>query len=343
MKTTWWNTALRLALAACMVLAAQGPAFADADSQAKRQVDQPLNNAPVWRDVRSGEPAVTSVKGRETNVLVQPQGETWRQLHNGPLVFYGGALILVVACALGAFYSWKGQIKLHEKPTGKLIERFNDMERLTHWTVAISFVILAVSGLVMLFGKYFLLPLIGYSLFGYFGILCKTLHNFVGPIFIISLVPMVYVFIRDNLPKLYDLKWLAKGGGLASGEHVPSGRFNAGEKIWFWGGVLLLGILVSLSGLVLDFPNFDQTRSMMQDANIIHATVAVLFMSAALGHIYLGTIGMEGAYESMRHGHVDETWAREHHEYWYDDVKAGKAPQRSVSVAGEPATERSGR
>jgi formate dehydrogenase subunit gamma len=317
----------RLFFLACLALFAPASWAADgeggAKEQAQRQQTQPLNNAPVWREVRKGEnPYQTSqVRGIESTILVQSQGETWRRLRNGPITIYGGWLIVIVALAIGLFYWRKGAIKLHGTPTGRMIERFSDWDRIVHWTTAISFVVLAVSGIVMLFGKYILLPVFGYTLFSWLAILCKNLHNFVGPLFALCIVLMFVTFVKDNLPKAYDLQWFAKAGGLLSGEHVPSGRFNAGEKSWFWVGVTALGIVVSVTGFVLDFPNFAQGRALMQQANVIHAIAAVLFMTIALGHIYLGTIGMEGAYESMRNGAVDETWAKEHHEYWYNEVK----------------------
>jgi formate dehydrogenase subunit gamma len=309
------------------------------DSQAQRQQVQPGNNAPVWRDVRSGKEEYTSIKGRETGVLIQTYGDTWRQLRNGPITVYGGWLVVLAIVALGMFYQWKGQIKLHEKPTGRMMERFSSFERISHWTVAISFCILGISGLIILFGKHVLLPVIGYTLFAWLTVLSKNLHNFVGPIFIFGIVVMIVVYARDNLPKAYDFLWLKKFGGLISGDHVPAGRFNAGEKGWFWVGVVLLGTVMSVSGLIMDFPNFDQVRAVMIQANIVHAIAAVIFISLAFAHIYLGTIGMEGAYEGMRNGYVDEAWVKEHHEYWYNDVKSGKIKTGSAAPAGTPQTQ----
>src|SRR5262249_28172489 len=153
-----------------------------------------------------------------------------------------------------------------------------------------SFIVLAVSGIFMLFGRYVILPLFGYTLFSAFTIVGKNLHNFVGPLFVVCTLIMFETFVRDNVPRAYDWLYLRKAGGLVSGEHVPAGRFNAGEKAWFWFGVTALGIVISASGLVLDFPNFGQTRETMQIANIVHATSTVLFMAMSLGHIYLGTI-----------------------------------------------------
>jgi len=219
-----------------------------------------------------------------------------------------------------------------------MIERFSSFERIAHWSMAISFCILAVTGLVTLFGKYVLLPLIGYTLFSLLADLGKILHNFVGPIFLFSIVVFVIKFIRDNIPRAYDITWLLKGGGVLSGEVVPSGRFNAGEKIWFWGGVIGLGTVSGASGLVLDFPNFDQSRSLMMLANIVHVISAILFITWGLSHIYLGTVGTTGAYEGMRNGYVDETWAREHAQYWYEDVKAGRRELPSGTPAAVAAT-----
>ncbi len=318
--------------------------------QQQRQVQQPGNNAPVWREVQSGAPNFTSLPGRETNVLIQPParfpgqdavttaGEAWRQFRNGPVTFYGGWLVVLVAIAILAFYFAKGPVKLHERPSGRLIHRFSTVEQVVHWSTAISFCVLGLSGLIMLFGKYVLLPVIGYTLFGWLTALSKNLHNFIAPLFIVSVLAMIVLFIRDNLPRAYDLRWLARAWAvMARGEHVPTGRFNAGEKVWFWFGVIGLSIVVSWTGLILLFPNFDQTRAVMQDAWGWHAIAALVYIAISLGHIYLGTIGLEGSYAAMRTGYVDEVWAKEHHEYWYNDVKSGRRAARGGAVpAGAP-------
>jgi formate dehydrogenase subunit gamma len=337
-------------LAAACVLAggvafAQSPAVnpteaKDAAQQAARQRVQPLNNQPVWSEVRSGGPQVTTVTGRETNILIQPQGETWRAVRNGPISLYGGLLLALMVLAVGAFQLTIGTLQLREPETGRKLPRFTMWERSVHWATAISFVILAVSGLIMFFGKSVLLPLIGPTLFSWLAILCKNLHNFIGPLFIVCTVLAFVAFVRNNFPQAIDFLWLRKFGGLFSREHIPSGKFNMGEKLWFWGGMTFLGIVVGASGLVLDFPNFDQTRQTMQIANVIHSIGAILFMVGSLGHIYMGTLGVAGAYDAMRTGYVDEEWAREHHEYWYNEVKSGK--DRSAAPvkggAGRPKT-----
>ncbi|MEO5765167.1 MAG: formate dehydrogenase subunit gamma [Casimicrobiaceae bacterium] len=314
---------------------AVNPAEADlAKQQQLRQQTQPLNNEPVWSEVRSGVKQYTSVKGRETDILVQPQGQTWRALRNGEVSVYGGWALVVMVLAIAGYYAWKGPIGLHEPPTGRKIRRFTPWERVIHWSTAASFVVLSISGLIILFGKNLLLPLIGYTLFSWLAILSKNLHNFVGPLFIVCVLLLLGTFVKDNFPRSYDFTWLAKFGGLFSGKEVPSHKFNAGEKVWFWGGALVLGTIVGASGLVLDFPNFNQTRGTMQIANVVHLVGATLFMLAGLGHIYMGTIGMRGALDAMRTGYVDETWAKEHHEYWYNDIKAGRIP---ADEGGAPA------
>ena len=318
-----------------------------AETNAQRAKTQPGNNAPFWRGVRESgnKPGYSSFPYPEAGTLIQEfvqypgsnfatAGEAWRQVRNQWILPYGGWLLLGVFALIALFYWRKGALGHHEMGSARSIERFTYFERAAHWTNAIAFVILAVSGLVMAFGKFVLLPIIGGTLFGWLTYALKTLHNFVGPVFAVSLVVVFLTFLRDNFPKRYDLTWLAKGGGMLSGHEVPSHRFNAGEKVIFWGGVFLLGVIVVASGFVLDkiVPGVAYTRGTMQVANMVHGVATVLMMALFLGHIYIGTLGMKGAFSAMRSGRVDEGWAREHHELWYDDIKAGKIPaQRSGS------------
>lgn len=310
-------------------------------NQAERTKDQPGNLAPTWRIVKQGTKNYSSLPALEAGVLIQPKtqflgqarattaGEAWRQYRNGPLTKIGGWLLIIAIAGIAAMYLIKGPIKLKEGRTGRLIERFTSVERLAHWTVAISFVILAITGLMLLFGKYVVLPLFGPVLYGWIAYAGKNIHNFVGPVFTVSTIVFFFIYVKDNLHEASDFKWLARAGGAIGKGHVSAGRFNAGEKIWFWGGVVFLGLIVSASGFVLDMllPGIEYTRSNMQIANVIHLVGAVLVASMSLAHIYIGTIGMEGAYEAMRTGYVDDTWAREHHDLWYEDVRSGKVPR----------------
>jgi formate dehydrogenase subunit gamma len=312
------------------------PAMRDlSQEQRKRAVVQPGNNAPVWREVRAGQAGYASLPGRETNVLIQSEGQEWRAKRNGFWSIAAGWLLVGVIALLALAYFVKGTAQLEQPETGRKLLRFTQFERWVHWSAAIAWSTLATTGIVMLFGKNILLPIIGYTLFSWLAILSKNLHNFVGPLFLVSVIVLIVTFARQNLPRAGDLSWLLKLGGLFSKHEPPSGKFNAGEKLWFWGGALVLALVAAGSGLVLDFPNFDQTRATMQTANIVHLIAAGLFMAAGLGHVYLGTLGMAGAYDGMRTGLVDEEWAREHHRYWYDDIVAGK-------VDADPALDKDG-
>jgi formate dehydrogenase subunit gamma len=297
------------------------------------------NNPPESWDAGSERPQYASIPGRETNRLIQSSGREWRAFRNGPLTRYGGWLFAFAFVVLLAFFLYRGPIKVHGAPTGRLIERFNAVERTTHWVMAISFVLLALSGIVILWGKHIVLPWLGYNGFSWLTILSKNLHNFVGPLFIFSIIVMALLFLKDNLPRSYDIAWMKRLGGMfdKSGEEVPSGRFNAGEKVVFWAGVLGLGAAVSITGLILDFPNWNQGRELMQQANVIHAIAAIFFIAMIMGHAYLGSLGMAGAYRAMRDGYVDEQWAKEHHSIWYDEVKQGQRHEKIVGARAQPA------
>jgi formate dehydrogenase subunit gamma len=321
------------------------------ESQAQRARSQPGNNAPTWRAVRESgtQPGTTNLPGAEKGVLIQRfeqypgsrltnAGEAWRQVRNQWLLPYGGSLLLIVTIALGLFYWGKGALGKDHPDTGLIIERFTPLERAAHWTNAIAFVTLAVSGIVMAFGKFFLLPVLGSTLFGWLAYALKTAHNFVGPLFAVSLVIVLITFVKDNIASLWDFKWLMSGGGMLGGEQVPSHRFNPAEKGMFWWGICVPGLIVVGSGLVLDklLPGLDYLRGDMQVAHMIHAVAAIAMMTFLLGHIYMGTIGTRGAYKAMRTGYVNEGWAREHHALWLDDVKAGKIPAQRSGTA-QPA------
>ena len=321
--------------------ASDAPGYAE-QTNAERGKVQPGNNAPMWRGVGAGAEGYTSLPkadAPEAGVLIQPfvqypgsrlttAGEAWRQVRNNWIIPYGGSLLLIALGAVALFYWRKGMIMLHGKPTGVEIERFTTFERSAHWTNAIAFVVLAVSGIFMAFGKFFIQPIIGDTLFGFITYLLKNAHNFAGPLFAVSLTVVFFTFLKDNWPSKEDWAWIIKAGGLFGSQEVPSHRFNAGEKVVFWAGVFGLGLIVVASGLVLDMviPFLGYERGMMQVAHMVHAVATVLMMAMFIGHIYMGTVGMEGAFKAMKTGYVDETWAKEHHELWHDDIKAGKIP-----------------
>ena len=325
------------------------PGYA-AQSNAERTKVQPGNNAPVWRQVGEGVSGFTSLPSREApeaGNLIQPfvqypgssltnAGEAWRQVRNNWLIPYGGSLLIIIMLALTFVYFAKGPMKTTLPATGRKIERFTPFERASHWANAIAFVVLGVSGVVMAYGKFFLLPIMGSTLFGWLTYALKNLHNFAGPLFAVSLVVVFFTFVKDNWPEKGDLQWVLKGGGMLGGGHAPpTNRFNPGSKIIFWGGVFFLGSIIVASGFVLDMivPGLIYERATMQVAHMIHGVVSILLLAMFLAHAYLGSIGMDGAYDGMRHGYVDEAWAKQHHEYWYDDVKSGKIPAQRTQAA----------
>lgn len=333
--------------------ASDAPGYAEQTNGERAKV-QPGNNAPMWRQVGSGVAGFSSLpksEAPEAGVLIQPfvqypgsrltnAGEAWRQVRNNWLIPYGGSLLLIVLGAIGLAYWRAGTIKLKGQPSGRMLERFTPFERSAHWANAIAFVILAVSGLVMAFGQFFLLPVMGSTLFGWLAYALKNMHNFAGPLFAVSLLIVIVTFLRDNLPAKGDLNWLLKGGGMFSEHEVKSGRYNAGEKFVFWCGVFVLGLVVVGSGLVMDklIPGLVYERGTMQIAHMVHSVSNLLMIVMFMGHIYLGWI-TEGAMEGMKTGYVDETWAKEHHELWYDDIKSGKIPaQRSAAPAPSTPT-----
>ncbi len=333
--------------------ASEDPGYAK-QTNGERAVVQPGNNAPMWRQVGNGVTGYSSLpksQAPEAGNLIQPfvqypgsrvtnAGEAWRQVRNNWIIPYGGSILLIVMLGLAFVYFAKGPMKTTLPATGRKIERFTPFERASHWANAIAFVALGVSGVVMAYGKFFLLPIMGGTLFGWLSYALKNLHNFAGPLFAVSLVVVFFTFLKDNWPEKGDLKWVLKGGGMLGGGHAPpSNRFNPGSKAIFWGGVFFLGLIIIASGFVMDMivPGLIYERGTMQIAQMVHGVTSVLMLAMFLAHAYLGSIGMDGAYEGMRNGYVDEAWAKEHHEYWYDDIKAGRVPVQRSAVSTPPA------
>ena len=289
---------------------------------------QPANTAPkegaIWDTANSDPYNYVSIPDKEASVLIQRSGQQWRVIRNGVITVYGGWLLALAFFGVIAMYTIKGSIKLSEPLSGVKIKRFNGFDRLTHWTMAFSFIALAFTGLLILYGKYFAMPLMGGAAYGSFLMVCKNIHNFVGPLFTLSIVIFFFLFVRKNIFGEGDMAWLMSFGGIFSGKHVPAGFFNFGEKFWFWFGMVFLGLVISASGFVLDmivpFMEVQYLRGTMQLANIIHSSAAILMTAMAMGHIYIGTIGMQGSIDGMKTGYVDATWAKEHHEIWYNKI-----------------------
>jgi formate dehydrogenase subunit gamma len=258
-------------------------------------------------------------------VLEQPAGRVWDHFHEVTLYWVGAIVILGTLAALAAAYFLLGRLRISAGRSGRKVLRFKAVERFAHWLTAVSFVVLGITGLNITFGKHVLLPLIGYDAFAAFSEAAKYVHNFTSFAFVLGLVLIVAIFIKDNIPDKIDIEWFRQGGGFIKSKHAPARRFNAGEKLVFW-GALGAGILVSVSGYLLLFPFYVTDIAGMQIAQVVHAVIAVLFVALILGHIYIGTLGMEGAFEAMWTGDVDYNWAKEHHDLWLDELaKRGAA------------------
>jgi formate dehydrogenase subunit gamma len=266
------------------------------------------------------------IPDQRESVLIQPAGRIWRYFHEVLLHWIGAAVILGMIALLGIGFLLIGRLRISAGRSGWKVHRFNAFERFSHWLTASSFVVLALTGLNITFGKLLLMPLVGHDAFSRIAEAAKYVHNFISFAFVIGLASIVIIWLRDNIPRKVDIIWLKEGGGFVGAKHPPAGRFNAGEKLVFW-FALGSGLAVISSGYLLLFPFYLTDIFGMQIAQGAHAVVAVLFVAVILAHIYIGTLGMEGAFEAMGTGYVDLNWAKEHHGLWLEQEMAkGRKP-----------------
>ena len=305
-----------------------------------------LSDADIWREVRRGLQGSVSIPDKQAGVMIQSEGDNWRAWRNGPITVGGAWAVLGMIGLLALFFVLRGRIQIDAGPSGRTMERFDWIERAVHWLTAGSFILLALTGLNMLYGRHVLLPILGPNVFATLTLGGKYVHNFLSFAFMVGIVLMLVLWIRHNLPTREDLVWLAKGGGLfVKGVHPPSRKFNAGQKILFW-VVVLGGISLSVSGLALLFPFkialFSATFAVlnvfglglptdlapiheMQLSLAWHTVLGLVMIAIIVAHIYIGSVGMEGAFDAMGTGRVDENWAREHHNLWVAEVKGESA------------------
>lgn len=319
--------ALAFVVAIAVPASAQQPSSVNPTASAvqERQLLQELNRIQ----------GRVSIPDTKSDVLEQPAGREWRQWHQVTLRWIGAIAILGMLALLVVFYLARGQVKLESGFSGRKIVRFNAVERFVHWLTATCFLVLAISGLNVTFGKALLLPLIGPSAFSTWSELAKYAHNFLSFPFTIGVVLIFLMWIGSNIPNRTDVEWVKRGGGIIGNDHPPAGHFNAGQKMIYW-IVVLGGGASAVTGYLLLFPFYGTDISGMQLAQVVHSVVAMLFIAAMLGHIYIGTIGMEGAFEAMGEGTVDVNWAKEHHSLWLEQEKAraGAVDARRATAAG---------
>ena len=291
--------------------------------------------ADYWREVRGGVAGYSAVMGQETDVLIQNGGQNWRQVRNGPVATYGAWVLLAMIGVLAIYHLLTGGYKMPDR-TGRKIRRWPGIDRFIHWYTAVLFIVLAITGLSLLWGRAVLIPVMGKEGFAAWAGLAKPLHDYGALLFTAGFVVMLLKWMHHNIPKAYDLEWFAKGGGYLGGGHPPAGFANAGEKALFW-TLLFAGGAMVVSGLFLLFPNWGTERAGMQLANEIHGISSLICVTFVVMHIYLATIGSEGALEGMVSGEVDEQYAKNHHPLWYEEVMQGSKGQAQSSAGGTPS------
>ena len=296
------------------------------------QAQQPASVNPTASSVKEDQlfKEMNRISGRCTLpdqkacTIEQPAGRDWREFHQKTLPWIGAIAILAMLALLVIFYLMRGMVKIENGRSGRLIVRFNALERGVHWMTATCFVVLALTGLNITFGKQTLLPLLGADGFATWSQWGKYAHNYLSFPFTLGVVMIFLMWVANNIPNRVDVEWVKRGGGIVGNDHPPAYKFNAGQKLIYW-IVIIGGGAIAVSGYLLMFPFYATDIAGMQLAQIVHGVVAVLFVAAMLAHIYIGTIGMEGAFEAMAEGTVDENWARQHHRLWLEEEK-NKAP-----------------
>ncbi len=318
--TSWCKAAFAALMLIVSVTLAGQPARAADPAPVPGYSFNGSSEADFWRTIRRGEQGVTSLPNPRAGVLIQSEGEAWRALRTGPISTYGAWALGGILVVLVLFFLLRGRIRLDAPATGRTVERFNTFERVAHWLAAGSFIVLALTGLNVLYGRWFLLPLIGPSMFSALTGWGKMLHNYLGLAFLLGVLLIFFLWVRHNIPERGDVEWLSKAGGLFHKNlHPPAKKFNAGQKIIFWSTVLG-GTALSFTGVQLLFPFFFASLADMQLYQMIHAITALAMVIIIIGHIYIGSVGMEGAFAAMGSGQVEEEWAREHHSLWLAEV-----------------------
>lgn len=331
---------LRTVLAALVFLAIAATGYpAVAQSQSVDPTKSAVSEEQLLRQFKTIR-GLGTIPDTKSYTLEQPAGRDWRHFHEVTLRWIGGVAVLGMLALLVIFYLSRGMVRIESGRSGRTIVRFNAFERFVHWMTAVCFVILALSGLNITFGRPLLLPLMKPESFTAFSEGAKYAHNFLSFPFTLGVVLIFLMWLGGNLPTRVDIEWLKRGGGMIGHDHPPAYRFNAGQKLIYW-VVVLGGGAAAVSGYVLIFPFYGTTIETMQQAEMVHSIVAMLFIAAMLGHIYIGTIGMQGAFEAMGSGTVDLNWAKEHHGLWLEEEGArsqmdSSKPQPTVVAGQQP-------
>lgn len=301
--------------------------------------------AEMWRDIAGGETGTVSIPDKKAARLIQTNGMEWLHFRAEVIGFWGLIAVLVMLVGLSGFFLVRGRIRIDAGPSQSKIQRFKRYEIVGHWTTAVSFLLLAATGLFLLYGRPYILPLIDPGLFQGIARASKYVHNFVGFVFMAGLVYIFVMWVRHNIWDRYDFNWILKGGGIVGKGHPPAGKFNFGQKTVFW-MVILVGLGLSLSGLNLLMPFwFVADIETMQTVQLVHTGLGVGLFALMLAHIYIGSVGMEAAFDAMKSGWVDLNWAKEHHSVWVEeyldkrDPRSGAPPTGGAGATGHQPAE----
>jgi formate dehydrogenase subunit gamma len=309
----------------CLALGLSGPALAQVNPTAKSVTEDQLFQALGTGSV-SGR---ITIPDANAGYLIKPENKSWAALQGDTLHQLSIWAVIGMVVLLTGFYLIRGKIRIDAGPSGRTILRFNSIERFAHWTLASTFIILALSGLNIIIGKSVILPLVGEAAFGTISAWGKIAHNFLAWPFMVALVLILVLWVVHNIPNKVDLAWIAQGGGLLKkGVHPPAKKFNAGQKVIFW-TVIIGGAALSYTGFMLLFPAEAGTPADWQFYQTIHALTAAALSAIVIAHIYIGSVGMEGAFDAMGSGEVDENWAKEHHSLWVEEVKGSTGGTRA--------------
>jgi len=324
-----------LAVFCVMAFTAPAPSIAQVNPNAAAVKEQQLLDQLKMIQGRG------TIPDAKSYVIEHPAGRDWRHFHTVTLKWIGGLSILGMLAVLILFYLWRGRIPIEEGRSGRNVVRFTGFERFVHWLTATTFVILGITGLNITFGRALILPWLGPNAFSAWSEWAKYSHNYLSFGFTLGVVLMFLMWIGQNFPTAADVEWLKRGGGMFTkkhGGHPPAYKFNAGQKLLYW-AVVFGGVAMMVTGYVLMFPFYGGlTVGNMELAEIFHGIVGVMFVAMILAHIYIGTLGMEGAFESMGEGTVDLNWAKEHHPLWVNDALAEKRdPKGPGLVTSTPA------
>ena len=245
--------------------------------------------------------------------------------------YFAIAALSIILAVIGAFVLHFLIIgPKHFSHEGKKVFAFSLIERIAHGLAAISWIILVPTGIIIMWGA----ELGG----GTFVRFCRYLHDIATIIFAISVLPMLFAWTIRMLPAVYDIRWMIIVGGYLSKKKrpVPAGKFNAGQKAWYWIAIPG-GIVMIITGAIMYFMDFKepavaswfgiQQIDLLRYSVVIHNCLGIVCAVFFLVHIYMAAIAIHGAIWSMVTGYKEEEEVYVLHHYWYQElVKENKIP-----------------